>query len=270
MVIDGKKIAKEITEEIISKIKIDNLTPTMVVIACDPNFETRKYLFLKQSKAEALGISLEAVILSSESTTETIIEIIKEQSVKVGGIIVQLPLPAHIDTGVVLASIPTELDVDAFGYDGSDLQVLPPVVGAIDEISTRHEVQWAGKKVVIFGQGRLVGAPATTYAHTKGARVTILTEKSTDIISVVENADIIILGVGKPNLLTSDMIKSGVIVFDAGASEDGGLLVGDASPQVADKASLFTPVPGGIGPITIAILFRNLVKLILHPTNDRP
>jgi len=261
VLVDGKKIAENVTGKVISKIEEDGLLPKMVVIACDPNFETRKYLSLKQSKAEALGISLDSIIIPFESDTEKVVEIVKEQVGKVDGIIVQLPLPAHIDVDAVLKAIPKEMDVDAFCYEGSDSVVLPPVVGAIDEISNHHQVLWEGKEVVVFGSGKLVGAPSVVYARAKGAHVTVLTEESDDVASVVEKADIIILGVGKPNLLTSSMVKDGVIVFDAGASEDGGLLVGDASPEVVEKAELFTPVPGGIGPITIAVLFRNLVEL---------
>ena len=258
--VDGKDIALLVAEEVRVRIKENNLAPKMVVITCDPNFETKKYLSLKQSKAESLGIILETIILPKESDTEKILTTIKEQAITTDGIIVQLPLPAHIDTDVVLKSIPKELDVDAFNYEGEDTKVLPPVMGAIDEISKHHHVSWQDKEVVIFGYGRLVGAPAEKYAKSKGAKVTVITEGSTDL-SVVDTADLIILGVGKPNLLTPRMVKSGVVVFDAGASEDGGLLVGDADPKVAEKASLFTPVPGGIGPITIALLFRNLLEL---------
>jgi methylenetetrahydrofolate dehydrogenase (NADP+)/methenyltetrahydrofolate cyclohydrolase len=139
--------------------------------------------------------------------------------------------------------------------------VLPPVVGAIDEISKVYKLPWQAKQVIIFGEGRLVGAPAAEYAKQRGARIVIMNEFSQNVAEITKTADIIILGAGKPNLLTLDMVKEGVIVFDAGASEDGGLLVGDASPEVVNKASLFTPVPGGIGPVTVALLFRNLLDL---------
>ena len=132
---------------------------------------------------------------------------------------------------------------------------------AIEAIAERHALTWEGKRVVIFGAGRLVGAPARTYAERKGARVVVCDQDTEDVITHTLAADIIILGVGKPNLLTKDMVKDGVVVFDAGASEDGGVLVGDAAPDVAEKAALFTPVPGGIGPITVAVLFRNLLIL---------
>jgi methylenetetrahydrofolate dehydrogenase (NADP+)/methenyltetrahydrofolate cyclohydrolase len=233
----------------------------LVVITCAPNFETQKYLALKQKKARALGIDVTLQELPVTSTTEEVQTAVREAVTRSNGVIVQLPLPAAIDTVAVLSAIPASHDVDAFSYAGEVEAVLPPVVGAIDLIARAHNVSWVGKRVAVFGQGRLVGAPAAAFAKAAGAEVSILTEASTDSTEVALTSDIIILGVGKPNLLTPSMVKEGVVVFDAGASEDGGLLVGDADPSVANKAGLFTPVPGGIGPMTIALLFHNLVEL---------
>lgn len=260
-VVDGKKIALDISTATAATVAALPFPPTLRVVACNPNFETQKYLALKKAKAEALGIVLTVEILPESTTTAEVVSVVKEDVKEADGVIVQLPLPAHIDTAAVLAAVPASHDVDAFKYQTGETTVLPPVVGAINEIAKQHQVQFKDKQVVIFGAGRLVGAPAARYATLQGAKVTVLTEDSTDSAAVVLAADIIILGVGKPNLLTPDMVKEGVVVFDAGASEDGGLLVGDADPAVANKASLFTPVPGGIGPMTIALLFRNLLEL---------
>lgn len=263
MIVDGKQIASDIAELVANTIKIEAVVPKMVVLTCNPNFETRKYLELKKKKAENLGVDLEVKELAPTSDTADMLAAIKAAIDTADGIIVQLPLPAAIDTALVLAAVPATHDVDAFSYEGSAESVLPPVVGAIEEIALRHSVVFKGKTVVIFGSGRLVGAPAAIYAKSKGANVTVLTEINSqeEVLSATATADIIILGVGKPNLLTPEMVKPGVVVFDAGASEDGGLLVGDASPEVAAKASVFTPVPGGIGPITVALLYRNLLEL---------
>lgn len=263
MIVDGKQIAAAISLEVAELIKSEHLEPKLVVLTCAPNFETRKYLDLKKTKAEALGISLTVKELSADSNTETVLLAVAEAVAEADGVIVQLPLPAGIDTAAVLRAVPVTHDVDAFSYAGESGAVLPPVVGAIAEIAKRHEVSWVGKRVVVFGEGRLVGKPTAAFAKSEGAQVSILTALS-DKDSVAEltaAADIIVLGAGKPNLLRPEMVKPGVVVFDAGASEDGGLLVGDASPAVAEVASVFTPVPGGIGPITIALLYRNLLEL---------
>ena len=259
--VDGRSLSKLITEEVLSLVGSCSTPPKLVVVTCDPNFETRKFLDLKQKKAESLGVVMNTITLPKETTTEELIDLIKHQSTKVDGVIVQLPLPKNIATDKVLQAIPKHQDVDRFDYLGEETDILPPVVGAIDEISKYHNVEWRDKKVVVFGQGRLVGLPAVLYARAKGARVEIVTENTINVSLVTKDADIVILGVGKPNLLTSDMVKTGVVVFDAGASEDGGLLVGDASHELASKASLLTPVPGGIGPLTVILLFRNLLKL---------
>lgn len=262
VLVDGKKIAADIAAAV--KVKVAALqTPVrLVVVACDPNFETQKYLALKKTRAESLGITLVVEALTRESDTAAVIAAITASLPNTDGVVVQLPLPSHIDTKAVLAAVPATYDVDAFTYQGEPAAVvLPPVVAAIAEIAERHSITWAGKNVVVFGSGRLVGAPAAAYALTEGAHVTVLDETSLNTADIARTADIIILGVGKPNLLTPDMVKEGVVVFDAGASEDGGLLVGDAAPTVAEKAALFTPVPGGIGPITVAVLFQNLLEL---------
>jgi methylenetetrahydrofolate dehydrogenase (NADP+)/methenyltetrahydrofolate cyclohydrolase len=263
-VVDGKKIANDILEAVARQVTLLDKRPKLTVLACDPNFETQKYLALKQSKAKLLGVKVEVIILPADTDTQSFIKAIEKSVSESDGLIVQLPLPKSIDTDVILKAVPSSHDVDAFKYQTGDSFVLPPVVGAIDEISRINNLEWKNKNVVIFGAGRLVGIPARYYAESKQAIVSQVTETSQNIETLVANADIIILGVGQPNLLLPSMVKDGVVVFDAGASEDGGLLVGDASPGLANRASLFTPVPGGIGPITIAILFRNLLELSLR------
>ncbi len=264
ILVDGKKIAQDISTAVTVAVSSMDMKPSMTVIACNPNFETQKYLNLKKEKAHKLGISIEVEILPNDSTTETVIEAINEAVKNSNGVIVQLPLPISIDTDAVLDSIPNSHDIDAFSYRKGKSSVLPPVVGAIDEISRINDLDWFDKRVVIFGKGRLVGEPAFEYAKRQGALVSVVTEETQNVLDITSKADIVVLGVGKPNLLTSEMVKEGVVIFDAGASEDGGLLVGDSSPDVSNKASLFTPVPGGIGPITIALLFRNLLDLVLR------
>lgn len=260
--VDGKKIAADILAKVASRVTAAQKPVRLVVFACDPNFETQRYLALKKARAESLGITLLVEVLPRAASTETLLAAITASLSTVDGVVVQLPLPNHIDTATVLTAIPAAYDVDAFTYRGTpDAVVLPPVVAAIAEIARLHNVSWEGKNVVVFGSGRLVGAPAAAFAQAEGAEVIVITETSENAADTARAADIIILGVGKPNLLTPDMVKEGVVVFDAGASEDGGLLVGDAAPAVADKAALFTPVPGGIGPITIAVLFQNLLEL---------
>jgi methylenetetrahydrofolate dehydrogenase (NADP+)/methenyltetrahydrofolate cyclohydrolase len=261
MIVDGKAIATEVLGEVADRIKTLPRAPRLTVFTCAPNFETQKFLALKQKRATEVGITVEVVELDPRILTALVIRAIHEALPNTDGVVVQLPFPPNIDIAAVLAAVPSSHDVDALVYGGEDTTVLPPVVGAIDAIATHHQVVWTDKKVAVVGQGRLVGAPAALYARGKGAQVTVLEKDSDDKEQIIKEADILILGAGVPGLVTSNMIKTGVVIFDAGTSEEGGMLVGDADASVALVASLVTPVPGGIGPITIAVLLRNLVDL---------
>lgn len=262
MVVDGRAIAELVFKEIRNEISHLGHKPHMTVFTCAPNFETQKYLNLKRKKAHEAGISMSVIEFPSNITTEEMQASVAHARIQTDGIVVQLPLPSHIDTHAVLSAIPKELDVDGVHYDGKDERVLPPVVGAIAEIARMHEVFFPLQQVVIVGKGRLVGAPSELWAKKQGAKVQILTRETPGNIEAIKEAQILILGAGSPWFISSDMVKDGVIIFDAGTSEDSGELKGDAHPDCAKKASLFTPVPGGIGPITVAVLLRNLVTLV--------
>lgn len=259
MIIDGRALAASIIADIRKETEVMEGLPLLTVFTCAPNFETKKFLDLKTKRAADAGISVSVIELPPNVTLEQMATAIAQSKSISDGIIIQFPFP-HLLTADLIALIPPELDVDVTEYDGHINGLLPPVVGAIAEISQTHAVDWVGKSVVVIGNGRLVGAPAALYAASLGAEVTVVTKDSNNL-SATNNADIIILGAGSPGLLTPEMVKEGVVVFDAGTSEEGGMLVGDAVATVAEKANLFTPVPGGIGPLTIAILLKNVLYL---------
>lgn len=260
MIVEGKKIAEEIYAQIGSELDSKKKHPVLCVLTCAPNAETKKYLNLKKDRAAALGIDMMVVDFYEEIPTTEVLDALDTAMTGNDGIIVQLPFPNHIDVDTILKKIPLHLDTDAINYDGSG-EVLPPVIAAIKEIADRHGVEFAGKQVVVVGQGRLVGKPAAIWANTQGSMVTVIDKGTENTEEILRAADIIISGAGSPGLITPDKIKEGVIIFDAGTSEEGGMLRGDASPECAAKCALFTPVPGGIGPITIAALLRNLVVM---------
>jgi methylenetetrahydrofolate dehydrogenase (NADP+)/methenyltetrahydrofolate cyclohydrolase len=260
MLVDGRALAADILEEVKHRVATLGRTPRLSAVTAAPNFETKKYLEMKKAKAAAVGIVLTVVELPAEVTTAAAVACVREVAAQSDGVVVQLPFPAQVDRAALLAAVPPEKDPDGFQYGRVADACLPPVVGAIDEISQRHQVVWQGKRVVVLGEGLLVGRPAAAYARGRGAVVSVLTKESYDA-ALLRQADIIISGIGQPHFITADLVQPGVVVFDAGTSEDGGVLVGDADPSVADVAALLTPVPGGIGPITIAYLLRNLVAL---------
>lgn len=261
MIVDGKAIAAGIIRETSNMVSHLSHAPHAMIVTCAPNFETQKYLELKRKRAREAGVALSVIEFGEMSTTEEMVTSITRFTMQTDAIVVQLPLPKHIDTEAVLAAVPTTYDADGLHQSDSADPVYSPVVGAIVEIAKLYGVPFANRNVVVVGQGRLVGLPAAIFARNQGANVTVLTEESTNNEEAIAQADVLILGAGVPKLIKPPMIKEGVVIFDAGTSEDGGVLVGDADPACAEKASIITPVPGGIGPITVAVLLRNIALL---------
>lgn len=261
MTIDGKAIARDILREVENMVSHRNVKPHVTVFTSTPNLETRTFLAIKKREAERVGIGMNVIEFPETITTDEVIQSLRYAEMQTDGIVVQLPFPPPIAIDRVLAAVPPACDVDAFSYEKTGEGVLPPVVGAIDEIARRHGVPFVGARVVVVGDGKLVGRPAAVWARRMGAQVTVVTKETEDRAGIFAAADILILGAGSPHMVTPEMVRDGVAIFDAGTSEAGGVIVGDAHPDCAFKASLFTPVPNGIGPITVAVLLRNVVLL---------
>ncbi len=261
MIVDGKKIAESIYEKAHARVLALSHSPVLTIITCNPNFETKKYLALKEKKALGIGITIHVVELGALSVTSDFITKIKEAIPDSDGIIVQFPLPKTVDSDAVVESIPFSHDVD--GLNPRNTTMNTPVVDACKEILLRNNVGVKEKFVTVIGSGRLVGLPVYHWFVREGAHVSVVTRDTAGIVDYTKNADIIVCGAGIPGLLVPDMVKDGVVILDAGTSEDGGELRGDADPRCALKSALFTPVPGGIGPITIAILLSNVVDCAL-------
>jgi len=262
MTINGQAIAADIYRGIKNTITHMGATPHLTVFTCTPNFQTQKFLQLKKRKALEVGIGVNVIEFPGDIKTEEVIQSILHAQMQTDGIIVQLPFPTQVAIDEVLRDLPKSVDVDCAYYDGStDDNILPPVVGAINEIAKKHNVIFSGAKVVVVGEGRLVGKPSAMWAKKHGAEVVVVDRDTENPADILKQADIIISGAGSPGLIKADMIREGVVIFDAGTTEESGVLKGDADPECSKTASLFTPVPGGIGPITVAILLRNLVRI---------
>jgi len=268
MIINGKEIAEDIQRSLKQEIAARRTPPSLFVVIVGDNPVTEKFVAVKKKFAEGVGISIEEKKFPGTVTTEELSsEVARLGEIKNAGIIVQLPLPKTIDAQIILNTIPETSDADLLGegamglFEEGATEMLPPVVGAIKEILLRNSVFVGDKKVVVVGRGKLVGAPAAVWFTRHGSEVTLLGRDTIDIKPYTLVADIIVLGAGNPGMLTPDMIKPGVVILDAGTSEAGGKLAGDADPLCVEKASVFTPVPGGIGPLTVAMLFKNLLTL---------
>ena len=265
MIVDGRLIANDIKEQL--KKKITGKQLSLVVFVMSQSLATQKFIEIKRKFANDIGIDVLVEELPDDISTKIVLGKVGEASAEHQGIIIQLPLSSHIDTDRVRNAVPASHDVDVIA-DASFAQfqqgvssVLPPVAGAIAEIVLRYSVSVTGKNAVIVGAGRLVGKPAEVWFKNQGAEVIILDKHTANLKAETRKADILVLGAGIPGFIMPDMIKDGVVIFDAGTSEAEGKLAGDADPACASKAALFTPVPGGIGPITIAMIFKNLLTL---------
>lgn len=271
MIVDGKAIKEELKDALAVKASAipPEDRPTLFIVMAGANAVTESFVSLKKRFAKAVGVPVEEKVFDETATTESLIRAVEKivAEGKKGGIVVQLPLPAGVDAQRVLNAVPPRYDIDVLSEESlrlfreGELHIFPPVVGAIREILERSSIFLSGKKVAVIGKGRLVGLPVAAWFRRMEADVTVFDSTHTPTPVALQQADIIVSGIGKPYFITPDMVHDGAIVLDAGTSEEGGKIVGDADPAVAGKCALFTPVPGGIGPVTIAILLQNLLTL---------
>lgn len=242
MLVDGKKIAEDILQAL-EKERAQFAGLTLAVVMSEGDAATESFVKIKSRTAARLRVELKRYAPHELS-----------QALACDGIIVQLPLP---NAEELLAALPPEKDVDGLG---SHPLARPPVAEAVAEVLRRSGIDPAGKRAVVVGSGRLVGAPAAALLRELGAQVSVVTEARGSLTELKE-ADIAVLGAGEPGLIKPAMLKQGVVLIDAGTSEQGGRLSGDADPACASVASVFTPVPGGVGPIAVAMIFKNLFAL---------
>lgn len=258
MIIDGRHIAKEILSQVRANVQKLGAVPIVRVITLAPSPATKSYLKIKEKQAREAGMKLEVLELQEDAGTDEVIHAIK--SIGADAVLVQLPLPASIDTKEVLNAIPVERDADVLSDKARSGSLLPPVVGAVKEILEHSQVSVEGKGVVVLGRGWLVGEPIAKWLEREGALVASYGKDDFDS-SKLKQADIIVSGVGQAGLIKKEDLKEGVVLIDAGTSESGGALAGDIEPDCAEVASVFTPVPGGVGPIAVAYLFQNVLTL---------
>ena len=270
-IIDGKKLANSI----LMKIKDEVATLPFVPVFCDvlvgDDPASIQYVQMKAKKAEAVGITFHGANFPASITTP---ELIKEIEVlnkfpNMCGIIVQLPLPPSLDTQTILDSIDPKLDVDCLGkiksdefynnYGGENDLGFPTALSCMALLDSL-KLDLENKKIVVLGQGNLVGKPVSALLKFRELTPEIIRSRTENKEQIIKEADIIISGMGKGKYITGDMIKNGAVLIDAGTSESDGSLVGDIDPEsVKDVAGYLTPVPGGVGPVTVAMLLQNVL-----------
>lgn len=263
--IDGKAVAHEILRDV--GVIANVMQKRVCFIQFGIDTASTDFIARKQRVAIQMGIQADVIHEPTITTTEAALTVLQEViNNQYDGIVVQLPLPYGIDTDEVLATIPVAQDIDVLNkesiilFERSQTERMPPVIGAVNAIIITNQIDVVEKNIVIVGLGRLVGAPIAALFDRSNIPYTTITLDTSEKekIALLQSADIIITGTGTPHCITATMIKEGVILIDAGTSEQNGILVGDIDPGCYKKASLYTPVPGGVGPITVAVLFKNL------------
>jgi methylenetetrahydrofolate dehydrogenase (NADP+)/methenyltetrahydrofolate cyclohydrolase len=270
-VLDGVAAAKAIRQEVAQKVAKLKTKPGLATVLVGEDPGSRSYVDGKHRDCSKVGInSIRIELPETVSQEELLKEIDKLNSSKdCSGFIVQLPLPAHIDTNKVLSAVNPDKDADGLHPINlgklvlSQGGVIPCTPRAIVELLGRNEISLTGKEVVIIGRGTTVGRGLSLLLSSKGidSTVTIVHSKSRDIKAHTKRADVVIAALGKAHFLTADMVKEGVVAIDVGITRTSEGLVGDIDPEVMKVASAFAPMPGGVGPMTRAMLLSNLLAL---------
>lgn len=269
-IIDGKLISTQIKDEVkaeVSKLKAKGVEPCLAVILVGENPASQVYVRNKKRACEYTGIKSLSYELDEKTTEEELLSLIDKlnNDKACNGILVQLPLPKHIDEEKVLLAIKPEKDVDGFhpynvgllSIGNAKLKACTPA-GCI-ELIKRSGVDIKGKECVVVGRSNIVGKPVSMLLLAENGTVTVCHSKTKDLKATCLNADIIVAAVGKPNFIKGDMVKEGAVVIDVGINRlENGKLCGDVDyNECAEKAGFITPVPGGVGPMTIAMLMKN-------------
>jgi len=294
VILDGAKIAAQIRAEVgneVQQLTADGLRPGLAVVLVGHNPASEIYVRSKVKACEELGILSERITPPESSSTQELLALVGDLNRRdeIDGILVQLPLPAHVDSKKVLLAVSPEKDVDGFhpmnvGYLSTQRPGLVPCTPAgVIEILKRSNIPIAGADAVVVGRSDIVGKPVAMLLINGNATVTVCHSKTRDLPGVCRRADILVAAIGRAGMITADFVKPGATVIDVGMNKitdpaefqkyfagdakrqqsfakHGSTLIGDVDPTVAEIAGAITPVPGGVGPLTIATLMSNTIK----------
>ena len=273
IIIDGKELAKKTRQNLkieCDELKSKGITPKLAVIMVGDNPASKVYVKNKSKACKEVGVEYEEYLLDSNITQKELIDLIKKlnNDKNINGILLQSPIPKHLDINEAFRTIDYHKDVDGFHPMnvgkltlGQDTFVSCTPYGVM-RMFEEYNIDLCGKNVVILGRSNIVGKPLTQCCLNKNATITVCHSKTQNTKKLTKEADIVISAIGKPKFITEDMIKEGAIVIDVGINRDeNGKIVGDVDfENVKQKASYITPVPGGVGPMTVAMLINNVIK----------
>lgn len=271
--IDGNQLSKELRAEFqvrVDRLRANNVTPGLAVVIVGEDPASKVYVRNKARSCEAIGMHSEVHAMSADTTQTELIGFIEylNANANIHGILVQLPLPRHIDSRAVIESISIHKDVDGFAYQNIGELVVgesmfPPCTpfGAMKMLDFAG-VAVEGKHAVVIGRSNIVGKPMALLLLHAGATVTVCHSRTRNLADITRQGDILVAAVGKPRMVTADMVKPGAVVIDVGINRlDDGTLAGDVDfDAVKEVAAWITPVPGGVGPMTITMLLGNTIK----------
>ena len=278
-IINGKEISAAVKQRIkaeVKKLSEQGTVPGLAVIIVGSDPASLVYVGSKEKACAELGIHSEKYALPEETTEQELLDLIKRlnNDDNIHGILCQLPLPPHLDEKLIINSIAPEKDVDAFNPYSvgrimiGDYDFVPCTPAGIMEMLKYEGIEIAGKSCVVIGRSNIVGKPmAMLLLHANGT-VTVCHSKTKNLKEICRNADILVAAVGKAKFVTEDMVKPGAVVIDVGMNRENGKLCGDVDfDSVKEKASAITPVPGGVGPMTIAMLMQNTLTAAKRQNN---
>lgn len=271
--IDGKELSKKIRKELkleADKLRQEKVIPKLAVILVGDDSASKVYIRNKSKACEDVGVEFEEILLDSNTSMEKLLSIIDGLNVRkdINGILLQSPIPKGLDIQEAFERIDYKKDVDGFNpinvgklMIGQDTFISCTPYGIVKMLEA-YNIEIEGKHAVVIGRSNIVGKPLSQCLLNKNATVTICHSRTRNLSEITRTADILISAVGKTDMVTADMIKDGAIVIDVGMNRnDEGKLVGDVDfEKVKEKASYITPVPGGVGPMTIAMLMNNVIK----------
>ena len=270
VIIDGKELAKKIRLKLKEKVENEKITPMLAVVLCGDNGASKVYVRIKSRACDEIGIKFEEFHLDESVSEKELLDLIKKlnNDKNVNGILVQYPVPKQINLQNVANAINKNKDVDGFnpyniGLLDSNCPVFTPCTPlGVMKMFEEYNIDLTGKKVVIIGRSNVVGKPMAECVLNANATVTVCHSKTRNLKDELLQADVIISAAGKRNIVTADMVKEGAVVIDVGTNRDeNGRLCGDVDfENVKEKASFITPNPGGVGPMTVAMLMNNVIK----------
>ena len=271
-ILNGKELARKIRIELKEKISGSSEKPGLAVVLVGEDPSSKLYVNMKERDCKKIGILSKKIKLEEDTTQERLLEIIRDlnDDDAIHGILVQLPLPSHIDESVIIDSISAQKDVDGFHplnlgkmLQGRDC-FLPATPAGIIDLLKENNIVMEGKDIAVVGRSNIVGKPVASLLTGENGTVTVCHSRTKNIETILQRSDIIIMAIGRPNFLKGDMIKENVVIVDVGTTYVDDKLYGDVDfESVKEKAAWISPVPGGVGPMTRAALLKNTYKAFL-------